>query len=122
MSADNDIDVSVEAYNLQGGQYKKIFNKRLDKFCLTMWNEAYKSYYDKFNDALSVRVPWATCPYPKVNNTLTNLIISNEGALPPYVPGGEQWRINVRYIKAEEILGGYNLYMLLRSEQSILQG
>lgn len=117
---DNDLDILVEAYNFQGGQYKKLFDKKLEQFCTTIYMEAYKSYYDKFNSFSSVQVPFGTCPYPIVNNTLTNLLISNEGLLPPYLPGGEKWRMNVRYIKAEEVLGGYNLYVLVRSEQSVL--
>ena len=111
-----------EAYNFQGGQYKKMGEKKLEQLCKSLYVDAYRSIYEKFNDASSNKVPFGTCPYPIVNNTVKNFLVSKSELFPPYVPGGEKWRINVRFLKQNEILGGYNVYALLRNEQSLLKG
>ena len=122
METDDGVDLMIEAYNFQGGQYKKIVEKKLDHFCKSLYVDAYRSDYEKFNDASSDKVPFGTCPYPIVNNTITNFLVSKSGLLPPYIPGGEKWRINVRYLRTEEVLGGYNLYLLVRNDQSVMAG
>lgn len=40
--------------------------------------------------------------------------------LPPYMPGGEKWKIEVRFFKDNEMLGGYNFFLIIRSEKSLL--
>ena len=122
LAAGDDVDMDFKAYNFQSGQYKKLFEKRMDKLCKSLFDEANRGPYQKFYEASSHKVPFGTCPYPKLNNTVTDLLINSNGAIPPYIPGGEKWRIDVRFIKNNEILGGYNLYALLRNEESLMNG
>ena len=118
---DDDIDIFVEALNFQGGQYKKIFDKRVNKFCTTLYTKTFKEVFDNYYEASLVKTPFGTCPFPAMKNVVTNFLISEDGMLPPYIPGGEKWKIHMRFIKDSEILGGYNLYILLRNEQTMIK-
>lgn len=122
MMFDDEIDLLFQAFNFQGGQYKKMGEKRLNKFCKSLYVEAYKSEYEKFKDASSAKVSFGTCPYPIVNNTVTHFLVSDSGLLPAYIPGREKWRIDIRFLKNNEVLGGYNVYALFKTQQSVLQG
>ena len=119
----DDIIMIVEAHNFQSGQYKKMGEKLMDQgLCKALYVDAFKSEYMKFYDASSVKIPFGTCPYPSVNNTLTNLMFSDPGLMPPYIPGGEKWRIDLKYFLNDEFLGGYRIFGLVRNERSLLQG
>lgn len=122
ISIDDDIDMTVEAYNLQGGQYKKIVDRKLEKFCQTLYVDTFKGQYARFYEASTVKIPFGTCPYPAGDNEMINMMITDEGQLPAYIPGSEKWRVDIRFLKKEEILGGYNVYGLIRSEQSLMAG
>ena len=118
----DEIDMKIEAFNFQGGQYKKMGDKKLDKFCLSLYQDSFEKPYKQYYDAITVKVPFGTCPYPAGINEINNMMIEEDGFLPKYVPGGEKWRIDVRFLKKGEVLGGYNVYALLRSEESLLKG
>ena len=45
-----------------------------------------------------------------------------EDFLPPYIPGNEKWEFQLRFSKGEEVLGGYNAYVIIRDEASLLEG
>ena len=122
LSLDDEIDIFVEALNFQGGQYKKMFDKRLDKFCTTLYVDTFKNSYNRFNDASLVKIPFGTCPYPSGKNEINNLMFDDDGLLPPYIPGSEKWKAEIRFLKNEEILGGFNIYAIIRSEQSLMKG
>lgn len=123
MPLGDDIAMMVEGFNFQGGQYKKMGDKFMDQgICKSLYVDAFKSEYDKFYAASSVKIPYGTCPFPAVNNTVTNLMFSDSGLMPPYIPGGEKWRIDLKYFKNRELLGGYNIFGLVRNDQSLLQG
>ena len=122
MSLDDEIDIKVEAFNFQGGQYKKMVEKQLNQFCTTLYIDAFKEAHSVFYEASSLQVPFYTCPFPAGENEITNLMIDEKGMLPPYIPGGEKWRIDVRFLKNAEVLGGYNVYGLIRSDESLLKG
>ena len=119
---DNSIDFLIEAFNFQGGQYKKIGSRMMKEFCNSFYVVPYKNEYAKFSEASSVKVPFGTCPFPTMDNLITNWMISDNGILPPYLPGGEKWRINVRFSKKDKVLGGYNLYGLIRNQETLMQG
>lgn len=119
---DDGIDITVEAFNFQGGQYKKMADKLLNKFCESAYEERTKDGYSQFFEASTVKIPFGTCPYPAGKNELNNFMIDENGVLPAYVPGGEKWKVDVRFLKGGKILGGYNAYVLVRSEQSLLKG
>lgn len=122
MPLDDDIDMTIEAFNFQGGQYKKMLDKRFDKFCKSLYVEVIKGPYAKFYDSSTIKLPFGTCPYPEGKNEITNLIFDDEGMLPPYIPGGEKWRVDLRFVNKEEVFGGYNVYAMIRNEQSLLKG
>ena len=114
--------MKVEGFNFQGGQYKKLGEKMFDKFCKSVYDDYIKKTYEDFEAASSLKVPFGTCPLPAGINEVTNLMIEENGLLPPYVPGGEKWRVDVRFLREEVVLGGYNVYALIRNEQSLLKG
>ena len=119
---DDEIDMTIKAFNFQSGQYKKIFEKQLNQFCTTVYIDAFKEPHLSFYDASSFKVPFDTCPFPAGKNEVTNLMVDENGMFPPYIPGGEKWRVDVRFLREEIVLGGYNVYALLRNEQSLLKG
>ena len=118
---DDDIDIFVEALNFQGGQYKKIGDKRLNKFCTTLYTDSFKKVFDDYYEASLVKTPFGTCPFPVMQNEVTNFYISEDGMLPQYIPGGEKWKIHMRFIKDSDVLGGYNIYMLIRNEKTMIK-
>ena len=122
ISIDNSYDVLIEAFNFQGGQYKKFGDRKLEKFCKSLYIEPVKNTYAKFYGASSVKVPFGTCPFPAMDNVISNLMISDNGMLPPYLPGGEKWRVSFNFFKNGEVMGGYNLDVLLRNQQTLMQG
>jgi hypothetical protein len=68
-------------------------------------------------------VEWLTWPYPTGKNEIKNYYVTDYGnLLPPYIPGGEKWRIEVRYIKDGEVVGGYEVYGILRNQNSLMNG
>jgi len=120
---DDGITMTVNALNLQGGQYKSLFTKNLGKFCEALYQKDFaQTNFADFHAHCKLKVPFETCPYPKGKNEVTNFMVADIGnVLPPYVPGGEKWKIEVRFYKTnDELLGGYNVYAILRSEQSLL--
>jgi hypothetical protein len=120
---DDSFSLQVIGLNMQGGQYRKIFERSVDEVCKAAYNETFKPYYDDLQAAQNIQIPWKTCPYPKGEYELRNYYVQDYGSLiPPYMPGGEKWMVTVRYIKDDEIHGGFDFYVILRSEQSLLQG
>lgn len=118
---DDTFSGSGAGLNFQGGQYKKIADKTVDKICATLYNETFREYYENFQASQKNPVPWNTCPYPTGPNEINDYYVEDYGSmLPAYVPGSEKWKLEVRILKEKAILGGYNLYFILRSERSLL--
>lgn len=122
MALDNGIDIFVEAHNFQGGQYKKMGEKKLDKFCDTLYTDTFKEPFNDFYVASTAKIPFGTCPFPAGDNELTNLMFSDNGFLPPYIPGGEKWKIDIGFRQKGVVLGGVNIYAILRNERTLLKG
>lgn len=79
--------VKFEAFNLAGGQYKKIgeiFEKRP---CSRMFEDQYRNIFDDYQNCSSNPVEWKVCPIAPIKNKVTNFLIQDYGLLPPYVPG-----------------------------------
>lgn len=55
-----DIDVYVSGLNFQGGQYKKIMDKTLEKFCSLFYNENHKKLFEDYQSHTSHPVAWKT--------------------------------------------------------------
>lgn len=109
------------ALNFQGNQYKKIGDKNIKNFCSTVYMDNHQELFEDYQSHTSNPVPWKTCPYPKGSNEVKNFLLKNSASLlPPYIPGGEKWKIEVRFFRGEAELGGYNIYGLLRSNASLL--
>lgn len=121
MSLDDGFSGSGAAFNFQGGQYKKIGDKTIDTICTSLYNETYREQFERFQNSQKYPVAWKTCPYPTGSNEINNYYIEDFGSLlPPYIPGGEKWKLEDRIIKDGEILGGVNIYLTLRTEKSLL--
>lgn len=115
---------SGAAFNLQGGQYKKMGDNFVTNLCEGMYNESTRSYFESFQASQSNPVPWNTCPYPSGPNTINNMLIDDYARfLPPYIPGSERWKLQTRLgLTREKILGGYNFYIIIRNQNSLLDG
>jgi hypothetical protein len=116
-----DIDAIGVGLNFQGNQYKKIFDKRLNNFCESLYHDLYRGYFEDYQAHTVNPVEWNTCPYPAGENEVKNFLIEDNGnILPPYIPGSEKWKAELRFLKNGEVLGGYNIYAIIRSETSLL--
>lgn len=117
----DDVDIHVVGLNQQGGQYKKMGEKALLKFCSSLYQDNIKTIYEDYQAHTSNPVAWDTCPFPAGSNEVFNYALNNpEDVMPPYVPGGEKWKAEFRFSREGEILGGYNIYGIVRNEKSIL--
>lgn len=115
--------VYVAGLNLQGNQYKLMIEKNFDHFCDILYLEAHRSFINRYQNHMKFPVPWRTCPYPEGDNEVTNFLVEDTGnVLPPYVPGNEKWKVEMRFSRQGKVLGGYNLYAILRSMDTILNG
>lgn len=118
---DNDYTLSVTALNFNNGQYKKIAERSFEKLCSFIYNSTFREYFEEFQASQLYPVQWKTCPYPTGSNEIKNYQLGDLGSVfPPYIPGGEKWKIEIRFLKDEEALGGWNVLDFLRSDQSLL--
>ena len=112
------------ALNFQGGQYKQMFEKELGKACEWVYGSPFEQLFVDAHNCGDVKVPWNTCPYPKGPNTVHNYAIDDSftSYLPPYMPGGEKWKVQILFLHDDVLLGGFSIYSTLRSEKSLLEG
>lgn len=116
-----DMDIHGAAYNLQGGQYKQMVEKKFVNFCNTVYMNTNKFIFENYQSHTTNPVEWKTCGYPAGSNEVKNFLVDdNVFPLPPYVPGGEKWKIEIRMVRAGEVLGGYDIYANLRSNETLL--
>lgn len=94
--------------------------KTLKNFCSSLYDVKLKEHYEDYQTHMSKPVAWNTCPYPAGSNEVTNYAISDQSILPAYLPGNEKWKVEMRFLRKDVILGGYNIYAILRDEKSIL--
>lgn len=86
-----------------------------------MYQPHFKSFFEKAHEHATKKVAWKTCPYPKGPNEVKDYLIDNVDALlPPYIPGSEKWKFEMRFFKNNVDQGGYNLYAIIRNEKSLL--
>lgn len=114
----------MKALNFQGNQYKMFFEKDFGKFCEVVYaTDDFKKAFEDFHNHATVKVPKDTCPYPKGQNEIKNFLVKDvDKMLPPYLPGGEKWQFQIRFIKDGEILGGFNSYGIIRTQESLMNG
>lgn len=119
----DDMDVKFLAFNLQGGQYKLMIEKLSKIFCKSLYSIEYKSFFENYQAHTSNPVAYKTCPYPEGSNEVKNYQIIDNGKLfPPHIPGNEKWKIGCRILKGNEVLCGYNIYLMIRTNNSLLFG
>lgn len=71
---------------MQGGQYKKIAEKRVDKLCEVLYEDnKYEEIFNEFQTSSDKPVPFKTCPYPAGTYEMTKLFVEDKGRLPAYV-------------------------------------
>lgn len=118
----DDVVVELTALNFQGNTYKYWMTKELGGVCSAIYKDMMKDIFLEYHNHAKVSIPWKTCPYPKGPNELNNLTFAKiEELLPPYIPGNEKWKIEMRFHRDDEELGGYNLYVTVRSEETLLK-
>lgn len=117
---DNSISFTVTFLNFRGGEYKKYAEKFAPTYCDTFYVEEFKIYYEDFQSKLTYPQPWKACPYLPGKNKVNNFMLIDKGYFPAYIPGGEKWRLDVRYQKDNISLGGVNIYVSIRNEKSLL--
>lgn len=117
-----DVDIHGAGFNLQGGQYKQMIEKSMENFCKSVYIEPSRTFFEYYQSHMTNPVPWKTCPYPAGENEVKNFLVDESlFLLPPYIPGGEKWKIEIRFSrKNEEFFGGYNIYVIMRSPNSLL--
>lgn len=115
-----DMDMILQFYNLQGGQYKLMLTHRMDNFCKSIYKEEYKATFEDYQAHTTNPVRYNQCPYPASENEVKNFIARDVTVLPPRIPGGEKWRLDTRFYKKGKSLGGHNFYVIFRSQQSFL--
>lgn len=117
----NDMTMHGTGLNLQGGQYKQMIEKDLEHVCDTLYLDVHKSFFERYQGHLKNPVPWKTCPYPAGPNEVTNFLVEDTGnLLPPYVPGNEKWKVEARFLRDGKVLGGYNIYAILRNMNTLI--
>lgn len=115
--------VHLEGQNLQGGQYKKMFEKNYDHFCDIFYAPEHKVYYEDYQSHVTDPVPWNTCPYPSGPGEVTNYLLDGaDNILPPYMPGNEKWKLVVRMLRDGKVLGGYDFYVIFRNMKTLIEG
>jgi hypothetical protein len=109
------------ASNFQGGQYKKIVEKSLVEPCASLYKDEFRENFENVQKAHTTQVAWLICPYPAGPKEVNNLMIDDSASLlPAYLPGGEKWKIEIKAFKNGELYGGFNLYVILRNERTLL--
>ena len=102
--------MDFNAYNFQSGQFKRMFSKHFDHVCDSLYVPTFKTYFENYQAHMTAPVPWNECPYPAGKNQITNYVLTDPDALlPPYVPGGENWKIEIKLFRDEVLLGGWNV-------------
>lgn len=77
-----------EAFNLSGGQYKKLFGRNIGKICDMGRDPSLKDQIMKFKAETNVSWEYGTCPIYKQTICVNNWTPDDLGDyLPPYIPG-----------------------------------
>jgi hypothetical protein len=120
---DDTFNVTETAFNFQGNQYKKMGDANLNNLCTLVYNENVREYFEDFQRHQKYPVEWKTCPYSTGPNEIKNYMIKDYAdLLPPYVPWNEKWKVEIRFIDGEELLGGFNIYAILRNHNTLMMG
>ena len=98
-----------------------MIEKSFANFCEALYMDASKSFFEDYQAHTINPVAWKTCPYPAGQNEVKNFYADDRViVLPPYIPGSEKWKIELRFMREAEVLGGYNIFVSLRTEHTLL--
>jgi hypothetical protein len=118
---DDNVIVGFEAYNLQGGQYKLMFNRELGGFCEIIWQDSLKEEAENFLKQSNLTFKHGDCPIQPTVFTLNNYSPDNLGDyLPAYVPGNERWKLTVFTEENGKRTTELDFYTILSDEKSIM--
>ncbi|CRK90962.1 CLUMA_CG004651, isoform A [Clunio marinus] len=114
-----EFDAEGTAYNFADGKYNKIVSKKITNVC-TLYeykNETLKESYEDIENFITPRVAWKTCPYPKGVYELKDYVCEDKrNLLPKTIPGGENWKVELRMKRKEQDVGGYDAYITVRKD------
>jgi hypothetical protein len=117
---DNSIELGFEAYNLQGGQYKLMFNRLVGKFCDSVYEPHLKEDTEKFFQRSNISITFGECPISPRAFTFNDFAPEGIGEfLPQYVPGNERWKLRIFLEENGKRTGSFDIYALLRNQQSM---
>lgn len=120
LPVDNSVILSFEAFNFDAGQYKKIFGRTLGGFCDIIYDPSFKDVTQDFWNHINISVPYGSCPLPSQVLYVNDHPLKDLGEyLPPYIPGGERWKVNLWFSKNEKIIGGLTEYAIIRDNQKL---
>lgn len=104
-----------------GGQYKKIWDTRVDPLCTGFHNPPFGAYMRSFFNRTKKPEEFDSCPVPAGDYTITDFG-GDASFLPDVIPGGngEKWLIKQTVFNRsnDELLGGQNIYCYLRNNAS----
>lgn len=92
----------------------KLGDVKFEKLCSYLKKD--KSFYEHLVDSSNLPAQDKfECPsFPAGKYELKNYLIEEEGLLPDYIPGSENWRMDVRIKKNNEIIGGIDAFVILK--------
>lgn len=80
--------MSFEAFNLSGGQYKKLFGRTIGNVCDVLNDPAMKKEVKNFLPYTNITWTYGTCPFPAGTVDVLDWTPDSIGDyIPPYIPG-----------------------------------
>jgi hypothetical protein len=91
--------VSFGAYNMAGGQYKKIFGREVGPFCDSIYEDHVKKEVQRFYESTNISVKIGDCPVPAQYIDVHDFRMGGLGDyLPPYVPGEKNKKVSNNFM------------------------
>ncbi|CRL03058.1 CLUMA_CG016179, isoform A [Clunio marinus] len=112
---DRDTIINLTVFFFEAGEYK-IFLSKTFGFCEFKNLPGHKEILEDFEAHTNNPVPSDACPYPAMDKQITNYALKEErfNFIPPGLPG-EKWRINFLFNENGVDLGGFNVYVILKT-------
>lgn len=108
--------VTCQNKQTNGNQYLKLVDLKFEKLCSYIKKDT-TFYPDIVRQSNLPPQDGFECPsFPAGKYALTNYLIEENGLLPDYIPGSENWRNEIRIKKNNEIIGGINAYVIIKKK------
>lgn len=116
----NDHILSFDAFNLSGGQYKKIFSNNWGPFCDFLYEKSVEKTVKSAFASTNTTMPYGTCPFQRQVIQFNDYAFVDEADfLPPYLPGNERWKLDLFVSKDDVKVTGFRLYAIVRDNQKL---